>query len=189
MTTYTPQMRSPVESTVCRFLDKVQSLIPIKDDDLTREFLLYGFVEATGHLFETESGKNYYGSIAEPMRFNFNDGVLAFSDADGYISVRGISGRSKFLLNMLHQQGYVHDSCFPVPISNNDYFADKRLIALFALQDIFASTIVSNRLGYGSRETEMPEIRVEGSFIVPGSLENRLLLEPQYHIPSSEVPS
>ena len=79
-----------LEGYIQRFISGQKSLTSRVSKNLVREFLLYGFLKATGQEFVSQRhGRYVEEGWDDPMWFGVENGVLALSDDKGELWIRG----------------------------------------------------------------------------------------------------
>ncbi len=151
--------------------------------NLIKEFLLYGFTEATGHRFVTRSGRLFFEERAEPMCYNTNNNLMALSDENGDLYIRSVQKQFDPLEKTVLELGYKKDESLKVPHSCGDAYNPERLGYILLIQHHFV--INSDKLSFGNntyppRDPSLPEIKFDGTFFIPGDKDKRILLQEDF---------
>ncbi|MEM2121765.1 MAG: hypothetical protein QXU20_03870 [Candidatus Woesearchaeota archaeon] len=196
-----------LEEFIQNFINKNKEGLPTEwHQKLVREFLLYGFMKASDEEFislereifkvEKLKDKKYF------CKFYTNNGVLAISDQNGNVYIRGgdsyhgwfpgdpfPEGVEGTLINF----GYERDYIF-VPHSNGDVFKNEKLEKLFTLLSYFSVEVRTLRgeptkgiimkdlleqepsAPYKSRDVKLPTMILPKIFI-PGDKYNIIKFE------------
>ncbi len=194
-----------LEDFIQNVIDANKSCLPTKAcQKLVREFFLYGFLRASGQEFLSWGDRR---KMIHPEtgygQFCTNNGILALSDFDTEVYIRGgdsYSGYSLYdnvsqeplgvegtLLSLGYGSGHVY-----VPHSNGDVFADEKREGLFRALYYFSREVRNLRkestseliIGdfsepmlsapYKRRDPKLPRIVLEDTILIPGNKERTI---------------
>jgi len=204
---FSPSTHPVLESFISKVIDANKKDLP---NDLSqkfvRKFFLYGFLRASGQVFEEVYSKSQ--SICEKSGhegiFDTNNGVLALSDFDGEVYIRGgdsyhgyfdmgdgkkPQGVEGTLLNLGYDSGGVF-----VPHSNCDIYKDPSMEKLFKVLRFFSREIRNLRGeptggiiikdltepepdAYKARNPDLPKIILNNLFLIPGNKNKTIKLK------------
>ena len=194
-----PELEGFIQNVIDRYKNELPDL---KSQKIVRELFLYGFIRASGQEFfwnrnnqvipiprETEGGLGLFFT---------NNGILALSDFDGEIYIRGGESRLGYCPGLeekpqgiegtLLNSGYRSKNIY-VPHSNGDVFVDEQREKLFQAINYFSRNVRNLRgestsgvtiqdlseptpsAPYKSRNPNLPRIMMGDAFLIPGNKE------------------
>jgi hypothetical protein len=145
-----PKLERFVESVITKY----RSIFPNRGaEKLFREFVLYGLLKASGYSFRRFVSSD--GFVLEPDQdkgaFCTNNGILAVSDFNGEVYIRGGDSYHGFLgdcdlfpdLKIMGMEGTLlrfgyRKRCIYVPHSNNEDYTDKNMEQMFRMLHRFS---------------------------------------------------
>ena len=170
---------------------------------LVREFFLYGLLRSSGEEFRGHMGRGFTVNPAERSgEFCTNNGVLAVSDFDGEVYMRGgeswhgyfdfgTGGLPEGVEGTLLESGYKSGDIF-VPHSNGEIYTDPKKEQLFCALVHFSREVRTLRgeptsgliikdlsepepeAPYSRRDPSLPRIELEDAMLIPGN-RNRVI--------------
>lgn len=170
---------------------------------LVREFFLYGFLRASGQEFLWLGELEKVQPAKEGGQFDTNNGILAVSDFDKEVYIRGGDSYHGYFPNLgeepqgvegtLLNSEYIPGNIW-VPHSNGDVFADKKREKLFRALCYFSKEVRTLRgeptfgpivkdfsepeslAPYKSRNPKLPRIILQDTILIPGNREKTILV-------------
>ena len=152
---FSPYTHPVLEKFIQRVIDENRdALRTVESRELVREFLLYGFLKATGYemVDNMTSHRHTVGTADQRSLFHTNNGVIALYDFDGKIYLRGGDSHQGYnseaheppkegIEGTLLALGYEQD-WITVPHSTDTYiFLDKSIEKLFQLLLFFSREV------------------------------------------------
>ncbi|MCX8194059.1 MAG: hypothetical protein N3G19_01725 [Candidatus Pacearchaeota archaeon] len=187
------------ENNLEQILDKnIEIAHVINNAPLLTEFLLYGFITASGKTFKEWRGSYYLQEKLKDFDYNgckgffcTNNGVIALADYDGTIYIRPNDSwhgcwddkEAGAIEKILLELGYKNYDIF-VPHSNGEVFEEKEIENLFRLMAYVSKEVRAKRgqtgcfvidlsepipHSYDSRSIVLPTIRFEELGFIPGN--------------------
>jgi hypothetical protein len=192
-----------LEEFIQRVIDGNRSFLPTETSrKLVREFFLYGFLRVSGEDFLWwNDQKEKVHPAEEAGLFYTNNGILAVSDFDREVYIRGGDSYHAYIPNVssepqgvegtLLHSGYKASSIY-VPHSNGDIFSDEKRENLFRAL-LYFSREVRNLRGeptsgliikdfskpeppapYKRRDSKLPRIVLKDTILIPGNRERTI---------------